>query len=52
MAGAIEGFRGCLLGTASVNWQLVAASWVMTLLLLLLGGLHFRNTERVFADIV
>src|ERR1700722_9318265 len=52
MAGAIEGFRGCLLGSSSINWQLVACSWVMTLLLLLLGGLHFRNTERVFADIV
>ncbi len=52
MAGAIEGFRGCLLGSSSINWQIVGCSWVMTLLLLLIGGLHFRNTERVFADIV
>lgn len=52
MAGVIEGFRGCLLGVESINWVLVADSWVVTLLLLLIGGLHFRSTERVFADIV
>lgn len=52
MAGVIEGFRGCLLGIGSINWQLVVGSWVVTLLLLLAGGLHFRSTERVFADIV
>jgi lipopolysaccharide transport system permease protein len=51
MAGAIEGFRGCLLGVP-VNWGLVGCSWAVTLLLLFLGGLHFRSTERVFADIV
>src|SRR5579864_2335856 len=52
MAGVIEGFRGCLLGIGSINWELVASSWVVTLLLLVVGGLHFRSTERVFADIV
>ena len=52
MAGVIEGFRGCLLGVGSINWPLVGASWAVTLLLLLVGGLHFRSTERVFADIV
>lgn len=52
MAGVIEGFRGCLLGVGSINWELVTGSWVVTVLLLLVGGLHFRSTERVFADIV
>jgi lipopolysaccharide transport system permease protein len=52
MAGVIEGFRGCLLGVGSINWELVAGSWAVTLMLLLIGGLHFRSTERVFADIV
>lgn len=51
MAGAIEGFRGSLLGTP-IDWGLVGCSWAVTLLLLFLGGLHFRSTERVFADIV
>lgn len=52
MAGVIEGFRGCLLGVGSVDWGLIASSWAVTLLMLLIGGLHFRSTERVFADIV
>jgi lipopolysaccharide transport system permease protein len=51
MAGVIEGFRGCLLGVGT-DWELVASSWAVTLLLLLIGALHFRSTERVFADIV
>jgi lipopolysaccharide transport system permease protein len=51
MAGLIEGFRGCLLGVGT-DWALVASSWAITLLLLLIGALHFRSTERVFADIV
>jgi lipopolysaccharide transport system permease protein len=51
MAGLIEGFRGCLLGVGT-DWALVASSWARTLLLLLIGALHFRSTERVFADIV
>ena len=51
MSGIIEGFRACLL-SLPVNWQLVGISWVVTLLFVLLGGLHFRSTERVFADIV
>src|SRR5690348_7135357 len=52
MAGVIEGFRGCLLGVDSINWGLVVDSWVVTLVLLPIGGLHFRSTERIFADIV
>jgi lipopolysaccharide transport system permease protein len=51
MTGIIEGFRACLLDVP-VNWQLVGISWLVTLVILLLGGLHFRSTERVFADIV
>jgi hypothetical protein len=27
-------------------------SWLLTLVLLLAGGAHFRSTERVFAGIV
>jgi len=51
MAGIVEGFRACLLGTP-INWSLVACSWAVTLVLLFVGSLHFRSTERVFADIV
>jgi hypothetical protein len=30
----------------------IACSWAVTLLLLIIGGLYFHSTERVFADIV
>ena len=51
MTGVIDGFRACLFGS-HVDTTALACSWVVTLLLLLIGGLHFRSTERVFADIV
>ena len=51
MAGIVEGFRASLLG-APLDWALVGYSWLITLALLFLGSLHFRSTERVFADIV
>jgi lipopolysaccharide transport system permease protein len=51
MTGVIQGFRACLFG-GSFDWDVMGASWAVTLLLLLIGSLHFRSTERVFADIV
>jgi lipopolysaccharide transport system permease protein len=51
MTGVIEGFRACLFGT-SFDWYVLGCSWLLTLVLLLAGGAHFRSTERVFADIV
>src|SRR5215469_15291022 len=52
MTGIIEGFRACLFSGSHVDWGVLASSWVITVALLLLGGWHFRSTERVFADIV
>jgi len=51
MTGVIDGFRACLFGSRA-DTTVLACSWIVTLLLLLVGGMHFRNTERVFADIV
>lgn len=51
MAGIVEGFRACLFG-GHVDWYVLGCSWIVTLALLLIGSLHFRSTERVFADIV
>jgi len=51
MTGIVEGFRACLFGSP-IDWTLLGCSWIVTLLLLLMGALHFRNAERVFADIV
>jgi lipopolysaccharide transport system permease protein len=51
MTGVVQGFRACLFGGV-IDWSVIACSWIITLALLVLGSLHFRNTERVFADIV
>ena len=51
MTGVVEGFRACLF-ERPIPWELLGWSWIVTLLLLLVGALHFRSTERVFADIV
>ena len=52
LTGIIEGFRACLFTGSHVDWGVLATSWVITVALVLLGGWHFRSTERVFADIV
>jgi lipopolysaccharide transport system permease protein len=52
MTGVIQGFRGCLFGVGTLDWNVIGCSWLFTLLLLALGSWHFRSTERVFADIV
>jgi lipopolysaccharide transport system permease protein len=51
MTGVIEGFRACLFGGA-VDWGVLGCSWIVTLLLLLVGSLHFKSAERAFADVV
>ncbi len=52
MAGVIEGFRMALLGTASLDWTILALSACITLVLLISGALYFRRTERSFADVI
>jgi lipopolysaccharide transport system permease protein len=51
MTGIIEGFRTCLFG-GSFDWTVLGCSWIVTLSLLLGGTLHFKSTERAFADVV
>lgn len=52
MVGVVEGFRWALVGTEMVAGDLIAASTV-TILVLLIGGLfYFRRVEREFADVV
>jgi lipopolysaccharide transport system permease protein len=52
MAGIVEGLRACLFSAHQMPWKLVEISWAVTLLLLIVGALYFRKTERTFADIV
>ena len=52
MAGAIEGVRWSLLGTAPPAWGYVGLSAAATALLLVGGVMYFTRTERTFADII
>lgn len=51
MAGVIEGFRACLLGTRPMPWDLLAMGAGSALLIVFTGALYFRRKERIFADV-
>jgi lipopolysaccharide transport system permease protein len=52
MAGAIEGFRWALLGTAKAPGPLLTVSILVVLVLLGGGLMYFRRMETTFADTV
>jgi lipopolysaccharide transport system permease protein len=52
MAGLLEGFRWSLFTTRRLDWGLLGSSVAITALLLVIGAIYFRKTERTFADIV
>jgi lipopolysaccharide transport system permease protein len=53
MVGVIDGFRWALLGHGqSVYWPAFAVSIVSVVLLVILGIVYFRRTERGFADVI
>lgn len=53
MVGAIDGFRWCLLhGEPALNYNNLAVSVGMSVVLLLSGLWYFRHTERTFADVI
>ncbi len=53
MAGAIDGFRWCLLGGASpLPREGILLSLAISLAVLAAGVAYFRSTERTFADVV
>jgi lipopolysaccharide transport system permease protein len=52
MAGVVEGFRWALLGVGNDPAALIAVSTVVSVLLLVSGGLYFHRMESSFADIV
>ena len=51
IAGVIEGFRACLLGTA-FDWQYIWPGVVMAMILLVSGGYYFKRMEWVFVDVI
>ncbi|MBK7946181.1 MAG: ABC transporter permease [Flavobacteriales bacterium] len=53
MVGVIDGFRWCLLGgRTELHAQGFLLSGAVSVLLLLIGILYFRKTERGFADVI
>lgn len=52
MMGVIQSARATLLGTAPVNWVLLATSFAATAVLLVIGTIYFKKVERYFADLI
>ena len=52
MAGIVEGLRACLFSGHQMPWKLMGISWSVTVVLLIVGAVYFRKTEKTFADIV
>jgi len=52
MTGVIKAARAALLGNAPINWTLLLISGVTCLIILVIGFVFFKKTERYFADIV
>jgi len=51
IAGFIEGFRACFLGTA-MPWSHIWPGIITTFILLISGLLYFKRMERVFVDVI
>ena len=52
VVGIIDGFRWCILGTASIYWTGIGVSMVVIGSLLLVGIRQFRQMEKTFADLI
>jgi lipopolysaccharide transport system permease protein len=52
LVGVIDGFRWCILGEHSFNWQNTGISATIIACLLGLGVRQFRATEKSFADFI
>jgi lipopolysaccharide transport system permease protein len=52
MMGVIKAAQAAILGNAPINWVLLAASFVSTSILFVIGIIFFKKMERYFADIV
>jgi lipopolysaccharide transport system permease protein len=52
LAGLIEGFRWATTGAATNPWSEVAVSFVVTMVLLVLGLVYFNRAESSFADVI
>lgn len=52
IAGVVTSARNSMLRTASVDWKILLLSLGVSLVLLFIGIIYFRKTEKYFADIL
>jgi lipopolysaccharide transport system permease protein len=52
MAGVIEGFRACLLGSESVSYPMIFVSALVSGVLLISGAYYFKRMEKTFSDVI
>ncbi|MCI0621717.1 MAG: ABC transporter permease [Acidobacteria bacterium] len=52
LSGIVEAFRGLLLPSSLIDWQLLATSAMITVAIFVVGLVYFSRTEHMFADIV
>ncbi len=52
MTGVIKAARAALFGNAPINWELLGISFIAVSVLLVIGVIFFKKTERYFADTV
>jgi lipopolysaccharide transport system permease protein len=52
MTGVIKAARGSLLGTEPINWLLLGISFLAVSVVMAVGIVFFKQTERYFADII
>ena len=52
MVALVEEFRLAFLGTSSIRWTDVGVSWLVTLVVLVLGIILFSRVEKTFMDTV
>ncbi len=52
MAGVIEGFRWALLGQTAPDPMVMAASFLVFVVFLVVSLVYFRQMERQFADVI
>lgn len=52
LSGIIETFRASLIPHREIDWYMLGTSSILTVLLVVVGVVYFRNTERTFADVI
>jgi lipopolysaccharide transport system permease protein len=52
MTGVIKAAQAAILGNAPINWGLLGISFLTCLVILLVGIIYFKKTEKYFADVI